>query len=224
MIHSDFLTSFERRFTEARKLQESAEFQDEELHPKRKKRNKEGYNALYFKILDKFHEHFRLQFCNLPSLDFLPIANVSKFATYRDSFPQESFEALFRSPYCSLFKQQELKDELENLYGDDVLVSDKPSLSSILIRISEQQIQCCYSQVVVLLELILTIPISSASCERSFSCLKRVKTFLRNTMGDDRLRNLALLSIEKQLCKTLDRDRVIDRFAAKDRRIELHFK
>ena len=215
---------FERMFTEARKLQESAEFQDEELHPKRKKRNKEGYNTLYFKILDKFHEHFRLRFCDLPSLDFLPIANVSKVATYRDSFPQESFGALFRSPYCSLFKQQELKDELENLYGDDVLVSDKPSLSSILIRISEQQIQCCYSQAVVLLELILTIPISSASCERSFSCLKRVKTFLRNTMGDDRLRNLALLSIEKQLCKTLDRDRVIDRFAAKDRRIELHFK
>ncbi|CAF0772997.1 unnamed protein product [Brachionus calyciflorus] len=47
-------------------------------------------------------------------------------------------------------------------------------------------------------EIYLTIPISSASPERSFSCLKRIKSYLRNSMNQERLSDLALLNIEKE--------------------------
>ncbi|KAM3859970.1 zinc finger MYM-type protein 1 [Diretmus argenteus] len=59
----------------------------------------------------------------------------------------------------------------------------------------------------------LTIPVSSCSCERSFSALRRLHTWLRRTMGQDRLHQLALLSIEKGLLSELDHDKVIDTFA-----------
>ena len=39
------------------------------------------------------------------------------------------------------------------------------------------------------------LPVSVAECERSFSTLKRLKTYLRNTMGQERLAGLALLNI-----------------------------
>lgn len=42
----------------------------------------------------------------------------------------------------------------------------------------------------------LTIPISNANTERSFSCLRRLKSYLRNTMGEQRLSDLALVTIE----------------------------
>ena len=40
------------------------------------------------------------------------------------------------------------------------------------------------------------IPATSCSSERSFSSLRRLKTYLRNTMGQERLSNLAIMSIE----------------------------
>lgn len=45
----------------------------------------------------------------------------------------------------------------------------------------------------------LTIGVSSATAERSFSALRRLKTYLRSTMGQDRLTNLALLYIERDI-------------------------
>ena len=47
------------------------------------------------------------------------------------------------------------------------------------------------------LKLFLTIGVSIASCERSFSKLKIIKWYLRSTMNDDRLLALSNLSIER---------------------------
>jgi len=44
------------------------------------------------------------------------------------------------------------------------------------------------------LQIALTICVSCASCERSFSALKCIKTYLRSTMQEERLVNLAVLS------------------------------
>ena len=42
------------------------------------------------------------------------------------------------------------------------------------------------------------IPATSCSAERSFSSLRRLKTYLRNSMGQERLSSLALLHIERE--------------------------
>lgn len=64
------------------------------------------------------------------------------------------------------------------------------------------------------LQLFLTICVSVASCERSFSKLKLIKNYLRSTMGQSRLSHLAILSIESNLVKDVDFDDVIHKFAA----------
>ncbi|ESO02950.1 hypothetical protein HELRODRAFT_81101, partial [Helobdella robusta] len=66
----------------------------------------------------------------------------------------------------------------------------------------------------VSLQLFLTICVSVASCERSFSKLKIIKNYLRSTMGQSRLSDLAILSIERDLAKEVDFDEVIDKFAS----------
>jgi hypothetical protein len=45
----------------------------------------------------------------------------------------------------------------------------------------------------------MTIPISVASAERSFSKLQLIKNYLRSTMSQERLSGLATLSIEHKL-------------------------
>lgn len=56
----------------------------------------------------------------------------------------------------------------------------------------------------------LTIPVSSCSCERSFSALRRLHTWLRNTMGQNRLNYLTVMAIEKEFLVGIDHDKVID--------------
>jgi len=72
------------------------------------------------------------------------------------------------------------------------------------------------------LKLYLTVAVSIASCERSFSKLKLIKSCLRSTMGESRLSALGKLSIESDLVETLSFDDIIPEFASmKARRIEL---
>jgi len=56
-----------------------------------------------------------------------------------------------------------------------------------------------FQEVFKLSQLILTIPSITASVERSFSALKRIKSYQRSTQGQERLSSLSLISIEKEL-------------------------
>uniref|UniRef100_A0A3P8NDG8 HAT C-terminal dimerisation domain-containing protein n=1 Tax=Astatotilapia calliptera TaxID=8154 RepID=A0A3P8NDG8_ASTCA len=74
----------------------------------------------------------------------------------------------------------------------------------------------------VIFRIALTIPVSSCSCERSFSALRRLHMWLRRTMGQERLNDLAILSIENEYLDNVDPENVIDRFAKlKPRRYNL---
>ena len=48
--------------------------------------------------------------------------------------------------------------------------------------------------------ILLTISVTVASAERSFSKLKLIKSYLRSTMSQERLSGLAILSIEEKKC------------------------
>ena len=63
----------------------------------------------------------------------------------------------------------------------------------------------------------MTIVVSSTHCERWFSALKRIKTYLRASMGKERLQSLSILAIEKKLASELSFDMVIDIFASEDK-------
>ena len=60
------------------------------------------------------------------------------------------------------------------------------------------------------------MPVSSASSERSFSAMRRVKYCLRATMGDEILSNLSLLHIHR--ARNLSLEDVINTFAVRQNR------
>ena len=61
-----------------------------------------------------------------------------------------------------------------------------------------------YSEVITLIKLILVMPASNATSERSFSALKRLKTYLRSTMTQLRLNNLMVLYVHRDRLDKLD--------------------
>ncbi len=58
-----------------------------------------------------------------------------------------------------------------------------------------------------LLQLVLTIPATTVSVERSFSALKRLKTYSRNRTGQGRLSSLSTIAIEKERLLKLRKDK-----------------
>ena len=72
-----------------------------------------------------------------------------------------------------------------------------------------------YPSIAVLLKILVTIPVTTATAsERTFSALKRLKTYLRTTMSDDRMSSLALMHIHAETVN-VDPYAVVDKYAMK---------
>lgn len=64
--------------------------------------------------------------------------------------------------------------------------------------------RCLFSEIVTLLRLVLVMPATNATSERTFSSLRRVKTYLHSTMTQERLNHLLILHIHRDATDALD--------------------
>ena len=71
--------------------------------------------------------------------------------------------------------------------------------------------QVAFQNLLTTLRILGVIPVTSCECGRSISALRRLKTWLRSTMGEDRLNGLALMHINNDV--KVDTDMVVDIFA-----------
>ena len=76
----------------------------------------------------------------------------------------------------------------------------------------------CYSNVSIVYRILLTMPVTVASVERSFSKLKLLKSYLRSSMSQQRLNDLTILCIEKNILENIDVDNIINDFASRNAR------
>ncbi|AEC06949.1 hAT family dimerization domain-containing protein [Arabidopsis thaliana] len=128
-----------------------------------------------------------------------------------------------------------LKDALTHGTHSDILASDlfyelkilREALPKEVRRPIEvldflQKVEGCYPNSWIAYQVLLTIPVSVASAERSFSKLKLIKSYLRSSMSQERLSDLAILSIERALVREVDFERLANDFVGKKgRRITL---
>lgn len=73
-----------------------------------------------------------------------------------------------------------------------------------------------YSEVEKLVRLLLVSPASSTEAERSFSALRRLKTFLRNTMTQQRLNSLAVCHVHQELLDSIDVAALMQEFVSRN--------
>ena len=85
---------------------------------------------------------------------------------------------------------------------------------NLLQLMAQCKLQETVPNLIFAIRIYLTLAVSVASCEWSFSKLKLIKTYLRSTMGQNRLTNLAILSIEREQTESFDFNEVIDQFVS----------
>jgi len=157
-----------------------------------------------FDQLKKFEEIFGFLFNseNLKSLDATDLQKCC--TTFVNKFSHDNKSDV------------ELDDFFSKLKVLQVTLPDK--LMSALEILHFVKDLDCYPNVSIAYRILLTVPVTVASAERSFSKLKLLKNCLRSTMLQERLNGLAMCSIEKDILDKIDLDIVIEDFASRNAR------
>ena len=87
------------------------------------------------------------------------------------------------------------------------------SSSEVMQYLVQEEIALLYPELAKLANIGLVIPISTATCERGFSAMKRIKTELRNTLTTRVLDCLIRISIDGPDLGNFDFDRAATKWA-----------
>jgi hypothetical protein len=127
--------------------------------------------------------------------------------------------------HCKVFVETFSHDKSSDVEINDffqelkVLQVTLPDSSMSALEILEfVMVADCYPNVSIAYRILLTVPVTVASAERSFSKLKLLKNYLRSTMSQERLNGLAMCTIEKAILDTIDLNIVLDDFASRNAR------
>ncbi|XP_040195195.1 zinc finger MYM-type protein 1-like [Rana temporaria] len=165
----------------------------------------------FFAILDKLnnelqrrseaYEEVYNKFNFLEKLTTLETSDIqSQASNLRNSYPDDlepSFpnECLYHCSY------------LKNIHKGEA------SISELYKTFKSEKLHIVNPNIDIAMHIYLCTLVTNCSAERSFSCLKRVKNYLRSSLGQERLNSLAVLAIESELLNTFSYEDVIDEFA-----------
>ena len=91
-----------------------------------------------------------------------------------------------------------VKEEIHQwkIEWQDVAEKDRPNTAASALKACDKR---RFPNVKRLLRILCTLPLTSAECERTFSCIRRLKSYLRSTMNAERFNGLALLKLFKNI-------------------------
>ncbi|XP_061925575.1 zinc finger MYM-type protein 1-like isoform X1 [Entelurus aequoreus] len=183
---------------------------------------------VFCNILDDISYQMKARFDHFGELAFLGLVDCSNFSEMSKHFDDTKLQSL--SKYARFFDFVQLKADLVGLYSSQTVRDECKSPGQLLSFLAQKDLIQTVPEATKLLQLVLTVPATTASEERSFSALKRIKTYSRNRTDQGRLSSLAVISIETERLLQLKKDKedfykqVIDAFVQKERRMDFIYK
>ncbi|CAK8578063.1 unnamed protein product [Lathyrus sativus] len=172
---------------------------------------------IFFTPIDKQLQELNSRFSE-QAIDLLSISGVLTPKDNYKAFNLDTICTLVEKYYPMDFNEKEkinLKFQLRHFIIDTRQASSLNNLSTIqelcssLIATEKKE---NYYLIDRLLCLIMTLPVSIATMERSFSIMKIIKTRLRNKMEADFLRDSMTVNIEREIDASIDSETIIDDF------------
>ncbi|XP_072152094.1 zinc finger MYM-type protein 1-like [Bemisia tabaci] len=178
----------------------------------------QSFNIILQTLIDDVRERaaayreFALKFSFLTELPSLESAQISEATAQLIQAYKEDLES-------SLFEEcLHLKSYLNQLAASTTSNSEALgltdlSLSKLYQFLIEKNLQDVYPNVSIALHIYLTVPVTNCSAERSFSAMGRVHNYLRTSQQQERLVNVAIMSMESDITMQLDFEDIIEKFA-----------
>ncbi|KAL7287152.1 hypothetical protein TKK_0018586 [Trichogramma kaykai] len=164
-------------------------------------------------VLDDFNEQLSNRFIDhkevLTSLSFLLPSICCQKNTTINVESLKIYET--RIDLCLL----EAEFELWKMYWSRKDEIDYPSCAVEALAECNEEL---FPNIFLLLKIYATLPVTTCTPERSFSTLRRLKTYLRNSCGQNRLSGLASMAVHRDI--NVSTNEVIDIFAQKNRRLD----
>ena len=163
----------------------------------------------YFDALDHIKSSLNTRF---NQKDINIISNIESVLI--NAINQEDFQLNFQAlAHFKYFNLERLKQELAELPSylklfnaeSDVKIKKVTMVSTLCEMFNtKKSFRVCSPNVHKLIVLYVSIPLSSATAERTFSAMRRVKTWLRSTMSANALTNRMFAVLHKQLIDNVD--------------------
>ncbi|XP_053147367.1 uncharacterized protein LOC128343036 [Hemicordylus capensis] len=121
--------------------------------------------------------------------------------------------------FCKLYSSDVDEELYEEILDWRMLLSRRTNMKiskpeELLEFIVQYGDESVFPNLRIAIQIMLTIAVSIPGCERSFSKLELILSYLRDSMGQGRVCDLALLSVEREEMEKTDFDPIIDQFAS----------
>ena len=150
------------------------------------------YHRYYFEILDTLTGEIECRFESSSFTFYAKVESILEGAAVGKDIPTEDVKEIiqhFKEDLVESDLLTELK-MLKNVYCEKSFTYKEFKEKIVLYK-------SIFPQTCRLLQLLLVMPATSATAERSFSSLRHVKTYLRTTMKQERLNHLMMIYIHK---------------------------
>ena len=149
-----------------------------------------------------------MNFCHISLLNLkkdsqdLTLKSLVFYSCYQRSAVTEKMTQIFQKSLLKLHTSTLMICLTQLCYQANIEECDC-STPKKLIDVFKECDAMTFPNIYVLLQLALTLPITSCECERSFSQLKLIKTAHRSTKTASRLSGLALMKINRDKCERI---------------------
>jgi hypothetical protein len=222
-------------FEEVGKQCSNEHYSEKNKRPRKRKRffdEEEDYDTNNFSSSDKFKTEVYI-----PIVDNLIVALKKRISAYTLLDSRFGFLANLSSLSTNDLRESANKliknypEDLEECFANELVHfvallkslkaenSDKTFTDNEMYDIIHtNDLKQAFPNVEICLRLYLCLFVTNCKGERSFSKLKLIKNYLRNTMGQERLTCLSLLSIESNVLRQINVTEIIDQFSAEKSR------
>lgn len=171
---------------------------------------KEYYKAIYIEVCETVQSCITERFASTGLTQVIAVEQECLLLVNRDETNFEKSTEFFKNDldierlrlHLNMLADIANKKQLvlKNMSDVRKYITQEPAVGEMLCEV----VKC--------IKLLQVVPITTAAAERSFSVLRRLKSYLRSTMGQKRLNNLAVLHAHRDVLDELDIRPVINDF------------
>ena len=164
---------------------------------------KDIYRKHYFEALDHVLNCIKERFDQEDYQRYATLQELLLNAARKQPYDAQFNEVIkfYKDDFDALLLKSQLK-----IFKEDVPEITEVNMSDIVDHLRSMHVgkRALLSEVFRLVKLILVCPATNATSERSFSALRRVKSYLQSTMKQQRLNHVMMMHIHKEQTDALD--------------------